>query len=850
MLYNVPYQLCNFTNHLSAKRGRRNQRTWKFSRFSRPGPRPITLNTMIKNYFKIAWRNLLRNRAFSAINITGLSIGLASCMLISLYVLDELSFDRFNENADRIVRVVFKGDMNGSKINEAHVMPPTASTLQADYPEVMEATRLRQAGEQKVIVNTKQYNGDVMFFADPNIFQVFTLPLIQGDAKTALAQPYQVVLSEATAVKYFGKTDVLGSIIKFKGSDKATKVSGVMRNMPANSHFHTDMLMSMGSLPEAKGDSWMTSEFFTYLLLRPGTDYKQLEAKLPETVEKYMGPQLQKAMGVTMAEFQKSGNRLMLKLQPLTDIHLFSDFVYDLSPSGDMRYVYIFSAVAAIILVIACINFMNLSTASSSKRAREVGVRKVMGSQKSELVLQFLMESILLTAFAMVLATFLAYINLPLFNRLSGKDLTFEIQTLPVLIPSLIVFGLLVGIFAGSYPAFFLSSFKPITILKGKFTANKNSISLRSGLVVVQFFISVTLMIGTTVVYQQLKFIQNKKLGYNKDQVLILDTWALGQQQNSFRNELLQNPEVAEVSASSYLPAGPSYNNNYMMYADQKSNDLVNGIRYEVDDKYISTMGMELVSGRNFSEQYGTDSSAVIVNETAAAMLGLKDAAVDHTISRNDNEGKKTTYQIIGVVKDFHFKSLHEKITPLVMTLGGNSGNMIVKIKTEHSEMLLSKIKSLWGTYKTEQPFSYSFLDARYDQTYKAEQQTGQILSIFTGLTIFVACLGLFGLATFTAEQRIKEIGVRKVLGASVISVVGLLSKDFIKLVLIAIAFALPVAWWMMTKWLQGFEYKITLAWWMLASASILSVLVALFTVSFQSIKAALTNPVKSLRSE
>ncbi|HEV7380395.1 MAG TPA: ABC transporter permease, partial [Dyadobacter sp.] len=718
---------------------------------------------MIKNYFKIAWRNLLRNRAFSAINITGLSIGLASCMLISLYVLDELSFDRFNENADRIVRVVFKGDMNGSKINEAHVMPPTASTLQADYPEVMEATRLRQAGEQKVIVNTKQYNGDVMFFADPNIFQVFTLPLIQGDAKTALAQPYQVVLSEATAVKYFGKTDVLGSIIKFKGSDKATKVSGVMRNMPANSHFHTDMLMSMGSLPEAKGDSWMTSEFFTYLLLRPGTDYKQLEAKLPETVEKYMGPQLQKAMGVTMAEFQKSGNRLMLKLQPLTDIHLFSDFVYDLSPSGDMRYVYIFSAVAAIILVIACINFMNLSTASSSKRAREVGVRKVMGSQKSELVLQFLMESILLTAFAMVLATFLAYINLPLFNRLSGKDLTFELQTLPVLIPSLIVFGLLVGIFAGSYPAFFLSSFKPITILKGKFTANKNSISLRSGLVVVQFFISVTLMIGTTVVYQQLKFIQNKKLGYNKDQVLILDTWALGQQQNSFRNELLQNPEVAEVSASSYLPAGPSYNNNYMMYADQKSNDLVNGIRYEVDDKYISTMGMELVSGRNFSEQYGTDSSAVIVNETAAAMLGLKDAAVDHTISRNDNEGKKTTYQIIGVVKDFHFKSLHEKITPLVMTLGGNSGNMIVKIKTEHSEMLLSKIKSLWGTYKTEQPFSYSFLDARYDQTYKAEQQTGQILSIFTGLTIFVACLGLFGLATFTAEQRIKEIGVRKV---------------------------------------------------------------------------------------
>ena len=805
---------------------------------------------MFKNYLKIAWRNLLRNRAFSAINITGLSIGLASCMLISMYVLDELGFDRFNENADRIVRVTFKGDMNGSKINEAHVMPPTASTLKSEYPEVLEATRLRQAGGQKVIVGNKQYNGDNMFFSDANIFQVFTLPLIQGDAKTALIQPDNVVISEELANKYFGKTDVLGNVIKFKGSDKAAKITGVMHNMPSNSHFHADLLMSMESLQDSKSDSWMTSEFFTYLLLRKGTDYKQLEAKLPQTVEKYMGPQLKKAMGVTMSEFEKSGNRLILKLQPLSDIHLFSDFVYDLSPAGDIRYVYIFGAVAAIILIIACINFMNLSTASSSKRAREVGVRKVMGSQKSELVWQFLMESILLTAFAMLLATILAYTCLPLFNQLSGKDLALEVQTLPVLIPSLLVFGLLVGIFAGSYPAFFLSSFKPITILKGKFISNKNSIGLRSGLVVVQFFISVTLMIGTTVVYQQLKFIQNKKLGYNKDQVLILDTWALGTQQNTFRNELLQNPTILDASSSSYIPAGPSYNNNYMMYADQKADELVNGIRYEVDYHYINTMGMDIVVGRNFSDHFGTDSSAVIINQTAANMLGLKNNPINHTISRNDNQGNKATYTIIGVVKDFHFRSLHEKITPLVMTLGGEAGNLIVKVKTDKPEKLLGELKSVWAGYKTEEPFSYSFLDQRYDQTYKAEQRTGQILGIFTGLTIFVACLGLFGLATFTAEQRIKEIGVRKVLGASVLSVVGLLSKDFIKLVLIAIAFALPVAWLMMTKWLQGFEYKITIAWWMLAMASLLSVIIALFTVSFQSIKAALTNPVKSLRSE
>jgi putative ABC transport system permease protein len=805
---------------------------------------------MIKNYLKIAWRNLMRNRAFTAINISGLALGLASCMLISLYVLDEMSFDRFNINADQIVRVYFEGNMNGAKIHEAHVMPPVAAAIQNDYPEVVEATRLRQAGSQKVIADQKQYEGDVMYFADPNIFQVFTLPLIYGDAKTALLHPNSVVISETLAKKYFGNPDATGKTLRFNGSDKISKVTGVMQNVPASSHFQTDMLMSMESLPESKADSWMTSDFFTYLLLRKGTDYRQLEAKLPHTVEKYLGPQLKKAMGVTISEFKKSGNQLALKLQPLTDIHLHSDFVYDLGPAGDIKYVYIFSAVAAIILLIACINFMNLSTASSSRRAREVGVRKVMGSRKSELVWQFLMESILLTSLALVLAVVLGYACLPLFNELSGKNLTLQPQTLPILIPSLLAFGLLVGLLAGSYPAFFLSSFKPVSILKGKFTTNKNSIGLRGGLVVVQFFISVTLMIGTTVVYQQLKFIQNKELGYDKDQVLVLDTWALGKNRDAFHQELTQQPGVLYTSASSYLPAGPSYNNNYMMYPDERSTDLVNGIRYEVDYDYIGTMGMQMLEGRNFSRQYGTDSSAVILNETAARMLGVSNDPINHTISRNDNQGIRATFNVIGVVKDFHFRSLHEKITPLVMTLGERADHIIVKVKTDNMEQLLAQIKTSWSAYKTDVPFSYSFLNERYDRTYKAEQRTGKILGIFTGLTIFVACLGLFGLATFTAEQRIKEIGVRKVLGASVASVVGLLSIDFLKLVTIGIALAMPVAWYMMTKWLQDFEYKITMTWWMLALSALMSIIVALATISFQSVKAALTNPVKSLRSD
>lgn len=771
-------------------------------------------------------------------------------MLISLYVLDELSFDRYNEKADQIVRVVFRGTMQGGKIDEAHVMPPTAQALKADYPEVLAATRLRQAGPQKVIIGNSLYKGDNMAFADANFFEVFTLPLIYGNKKTALTDPNTIVITSELAEKYFGRKDALGKTVNLKGSDVTYKITGVIEKVPANSHFHFDIFASMAGLEEAKSTSWMQSEFFTYLLLQKGYDYKKLEAKLPQTVEKYMAPQLKKAMGVTMAEFRKSGNNIGLYLQPLTDIHLYSSASYDMGNGGDIKYVYIFGAVAVIMLLIACINFMNLSTAGASKRAREVGVRKVMGSDKIELVWQFLLESVLLTSIALVLAMIIGFIALPLFNTLSGKDLSLQLKSVPFLLPGLILFGLLVGVLAGSYPAFFLSSFKPIAVLKGKFTSGKASISLRSGLVVVQFFISITLMIGTTVVYQQLKYIQNKKLGYNKEQVLIIDTWELGKNQSVFRDEILQDPHVINVSSSGYLPAGPSYNNNFMIFPEDKTTQLVKTIRYDVDANYIPTLGMEMASGRNFSKEFGNDSSGVILNETAAKMLGWKNDALNHTISNTNNDGHKSTYRVIGVVKDFHFRSLHERITPLAMTLNGGSGTMIIKVKTEDMKGLLSKIKNQWNEFKAEAPFSYSFMDERINNTYLTEQKTGQILGVFAGLTIFVACLGLFGLATFTAEQRTKEIGVRKVLGASVGSVVTLLSKDFLKLVGIAIIIATPVAWFAMNKWLQDFEYRIEISWWMFAVAGLLSIGIALFTVSIQSIKAALMDPVSSLRSE
>ncbi len=810
---------------------------------------------MLSNYLKIAYRNLLRSKAFSAINIVGLSLGLATCMIIGLFVLDELSFDRFHEKADRIVRVTFRANMSGNKIEEAVVMPPTAKTLQRDYPEVLEATRLRTAGEFMVKKGEKTIKEQGVAFADSNFFQVFSFPLLAGDAKTALLKPNTLVISEKMANKYFGDADPIGQILNAKNYDTPMEVTGVMAEWPANSHFHFDFLIAMAGLPEARLNSWMQSNFYTYLVLPEGYNYQQLQAKLPQMVDKYIGPEIKQAFGMNYTEFKQRGNELGFQLQPLKNIHLHADFEQDLGPSGDIRYVYIFGAIALFMLLIACINFMNLSTAGASKRAREVGIRKVMGSVKSTLIGQFLLESIMLTAFALVLAVGIVYLALPFFNTLADKSLTLSFVEMPWLLPGLLGLGLIVGVLAGSYPAFFLSSFKPITVLKGgtnpsRFKSGRRSIGLRGTLVVVQFCISIILIVGTTVVYQQLQFIQNTKLGYDKDQVLVLqETYRLGQNEQLFKQQLLQDSRVVDVAVSGYVPAGPSFNNNFMVSGDDNPKQYVKGIRYDVDEHYVPTLGMRIVDGRNFSPEFATDSSGIILNETAAKELGWGKAAIGHTM-KSSNDGGKRTYHVIGVVQDFNFKSLHERIGPLMMTLGDNSGAILAKVKTRDLSALITSVEKQWKTLIADESLEYSFLEENFNATYRAEQKTARILGLFAGLTIFVACLGLFGLATFTAEQRTKEIGVRKVLGASVTSVVALLSKDFLKLVAIAILIASPIAWYVMNAWLQDFAYKIDISWWVFALAGLLAVGIALLTVGYQSVKAALMNPVESLRSE
>jgi putative ABC transport system permease protein len=806
---------------------------------------------MFSNYIKVAYRNLSRNIKFSAINILGLAVGISTCLVILMFIWNELSFDRYNDKADRIVRIVFNGDFSGQKIKEANVMPPVAASLKSNFPEVLDATRLTTLGSPIITYGETHFKEDDFCFVDPNFFQIFTIPFIEGNERTALLQPNTMVISRAAAQKYFGTADPIGKVLNVLNWKVSFRITGLFNEIPANSHFHFSFFASMEGLPDAKSPSFMTSGYFTYLLLPRGYDYKRLEAKLPGFLVKYIGPQMEQGMGMNLSEFEKKGNHLRFNLQPLTDIHLHSDFTNDLSPEGDIRYIYIFGAIAAFIMLLACINFMNLATAGASKRSLEVGIRKVLGSGKTELAIQFLLESILMTAIALVLAIILVYLSLPIFNRISGKDLSMPLDSHPWIIPWLLLFTLVCGTVAGSYPAFFLASFKPVRVLKRNSSSGGNSLGLRSLLVIFQFFISVTLIISTLVVYKQMHYIQNIKLGYDKNQVLILpETWLLGTHQEVFYNELTKDPMIARVSISGYIPAGSSNGNNFFVSPDNNDSKLVKALRYDVDYNYIPTLGIEIGKGRNFSRQFGTDSLAAIINQTAAQAFGWGKEAIGHTLTRRDNNGIKTTYHVIGIVKDFHFKSLHELISPLVMVFGNDAGTMILKVKSNNITGLISDLKGKWAAMSPEAPLTYSFLDDRVRATYASEERMGYILGIFSALAIFVACLGLFGLIMFAAEQRIKEIGIRKVLGANISQIAAMLSTDYLKLIFLSIVFASPCAWVLMHSWLQDFAYHTEISWWVFLCAGLAALLIAWITVTFKAVQAALANPINNLRTE
>ena len=750
------------------------------------------------------------------------------------------------------MRVVLKGKMNGEIIKEAVTPAPVAHTLATEFPEVVQATRLKRLGSPKITYKNTTYRNSKLAFVDPNFFEVFTLPLLKGDAKTALKEPRTIVITQDEAVKYFGNEDPLNKLLDFKETGEQYKVTGVMKNVPSNSHFHFDLFASMEGLENAKVNDWLSSNYFNYLVLAEGTNVSEFESKLPAIVKKYMAPQVAQ-IGITFEKLMENGNEIGFYVQPLKDIHLYSDFSTqsELEAGGDMKSVYIFGAVAIFMLLIACINFMNLSTAGATKRNKEVGVKKVLGSQRNQLVQQFLTESFISTALAMIVAAMLVGLTLPIFNQLSGKALEVSFLLNPKVLLAFLGLGIAITILAGGYPAFFLSSIKPISALKNKLTNGGRSKGIRSALVIFQFAISSCLIIAIIIVTQQMTYIQNKEIGYNKDQLLVLrESYLLGNNLNAFKNQLMNDPRIESITMSAYIPAGPTDNNMTSVYKGQQQDAMRRTVIYDIDSHYIPTMGMKIVAGRNFSEVTENDSANVIINETAIKTFGLGENPLGQILTAlTNNNGEKKSLTVIGVVKDFHFKSLHETIAPLIMQ-NNPYGGLIIRTKTKDMAGVLASIENKWKAFSVEEPLSYALLDELYNETYVAEQKMGNILKIFGALTIFVACLGLFGLITFTAEQRVKEIGIRKVLGANVSQIVSILSKDLIILVVISFVIAFPLGYYLMNKWLQDFSYKVDIHWWVFALAALVTMLIAFITMSFTTIKSSLANPVDSLRSE
>lgn len=803
---------------------------------------------MIRNYLKTGWRNIIKNKGTYSLNIIGLALGIASVIMIMLYVLDELSYDRFNEKADRMVRVVFKAEVNGEQMKEAVVMAPVAQTLKNDLPEVTKATRLAKSYNNRLEYNGTYHGQSDLGYVDPNFFQVFTLPIINGNKNTPLDKPNSVVISESLADNIFGKNDPIGKTITVTNRDEQLYVTGVMKDIPTNSHFHFDLLVSTLGYAQAQNTSWMESDFFTYLVLKEDAEIAHVEAKLPAITKKYMGPQMVEAIGMSYEEFQKD-NDIGLFLQPLTDIHLHSDFSDSttLEQGGDIKYVYIFSAIAVFMLVIACINFMNLATASASKRSKEVGIRKVLGSNKNQLIYQFLAEAFISTIIAAVLAIVLFALSIPLFNQLAGKTIEFTTILNPVYLLSLFGLIFLITVLAGSYPAFYLSSFNPLNALKSKFSGNGKGSGIRSGLVVFQFVISAGLILATLVVREQMNYIQNKDLGYEKDQLLVIkDTYLLENNEDNFIQEIENNPRVASVTHSAFVPAGES--DNEVGGTFQNGEFLRRMYFYNVDENYIPTMGMNLLQGRNFSKEFGDESDKVIINEKAAEILGFGKDAIGKTFQRDTNEGLKDI-TIIGVIKNFNWKSLHQEIEPLILKKNPYGG-IILRSKTADMSGIIETLDTRWNQYNPREALNYSVLDESFKHTYLKERKMGTILSIFAILTIIVACLGLFGLVTFTAEQRFKEIGIRKVLGSSATQIVALLSKDFLKLVAVSFLIAFPLSFYLMNRWLQDFAYRITIQWYLFVMAAVITLGIAFLTIGIKSFKAASANPIKSLKTE
>lgn len=796
---------------------------------------------------------MLKQKAYFVINVLGLAIGLTSFVFISLYVIHELSYDRFHNNYENIYRVKVEGQMSGQILNQAVTASPMAKALLEDYPEVENVIRVGKYGAWLMRYNNHSFNEENVLFADSTFFEIFNFKLLEGNPKRALVEPRSILLSKSYAKKYFGDEDPMGKNINVEQDTVFYTVTGIVEDSPENSHFHYDMVASMTSLDNHKSREWVSHNHYTYVVLREGTEQAVFEDKMEQMIVKYVGPQLKQILGIGIDDFRKMGNNFGYKLQPLKDIHLKSQIQEEIEPNGNMAYVNIFGIVAILILIIAIINFVNLATAKSSSRAKEVGIRKTIGATKSGLIYQFLGESLILTIIASSITIVAVSLLSSGFNQLIGKELIYDLFNNRIGIPLLILLTLIVGTLAGLYPAFILSSFQPIKVLKGSISGGTKSKFLRSSLVILQFVISITIIIGTVIVSQQLNYMRDKDLGFNKEELLVVRRPDfLKKKLEPFKQELLQSAHIKGVANSRGIPGKNSYSNN----GTWKENDpekntyllLYNWASFE----YAEVLGLRLKEGRYFSHDYGTDSSAIIINETAIKVLDLKEPILGQNLLQPQGDGKSRKMQIIGVFEDFHIKSLHREIEPSVLAImaGNWEGYLIIRVNPSNIHSTISYVEETWNKYCPNNPFDYFFFDEDYNKLYVTEVRTGRIFTVFAILAIFIACLGLIGLITYTSAVRTKEIGIRKVHGASIFVIVRLLSFEVIKLILIATILAWPIAYFGAQDWLQSFADQITIGPMIFIISTFIALVIGWLAISFKAIQVALRNPVEALKYE
>ena len=808
---------------------------------------------MIRNYFKIALRNIRRQKFYAFINITGLTIGLATSLLIVLYIVDEFSYDRFHKDIDTMYRVNLHAKLSEQYMDIAYTGAPIAQAFVNEIPEIESACRISVQNDININYIDDGYTEKRVLVADSNFFDFFSFKLLQGDIKTALKEPNSVVLTEESAMKLFGypsKTNAppIGKIISYGTENIACVITGIAQNPPHNSHFRYNLILSMESWKPSKNPEWANNILLTYLKLNKEADWIQVQKKFPAMVRKNIAPIVQAYMGISFDDFIKKGGMYDYVLEPVQKIHLFSTVDDTIEPRGSISTIYILSAIVAFIIFIACINFMNLSTARFSDRAKEVGVRKALGASQKRLMSQFLNESLFFTFLAMMLAYILVAIVLPSFNIIAGKELTIITLFNWKYLMTLLLLIIIVGFLAGSYPAFYLTAFKPTEVLRGKVKAGLKSGGIRSGLVTFQFTISIILIISTLLIYKQLNHLEQRDLGFNKENVLVVNNAnALGNNKLAFKEELKKMTGINNVSITSSVPPQVFYSD---IFKPLDGSDSEIGINYcFADYDLLYTMDMTMASGRFFSKDISSDSSAVIINEAAARKMTWSDP-VGEKIQTLWGENKIDKRDIIGVVKDFNFQTLKKEIMPLIIFPGSQGNLLLVRLSPGDYRQKISGIENSWKSLTAESTFDFSFIDADFDSLYRKDQQIGMIIFIFTMLAILVACLGLLGLATFTAEQRSKEIGIRKSLGASSISIVGLLSVEYLKLIAIAFVIAIPAAFSIIRWWLNNFAFKVNIGVLVFLTGGIIVAVIALLSVSYQSIKAANSNPVDSLKYE